>query len=136
MKIVLPLLGIVNANLAKNAPLRMKHVVKISAETLSQYLQYERRGKRKSDPFRILPSSLIKIDDEIQRGLDAEGFHLQQPAKIADIAYCLLGDARASMQRAYLSSLIWNVQARTPSNVARSKLRAGAGGVGIADRDR
>lgn len=110
MKIVLPLLGIINDNINKTSPLRAKHVVKITAETLAQYLQYERRGKRKGDPFKISPASTIRIDRDIQRGVDSQGFHLQQPKKIYDIAYCLLGDPQASTPRAYLSTLIWNVR--------------------------
>lgn len=110
MRIVLPLLGIVNENLQKSSPIRTKHVVKITAAELAQYLQYERRGKKRTDLFRITPSSTIRIDREIQRGVDSQGFQLQQPKKIYDIAYCLLGDKQASTPRAYLSTLIWNVR--------------------------
>lgn len=110
MELTLPLLGAINRNVAKDAPLRPKYVVKITAERLAQLLIYERKGKKKSDPFKIQNISLIKIDKDIQRGFDQQGYHLQQPGKILDIANTLLGDAAASVPRAYLGSLIWNVR--------------------------
>jgi hypothetical protein len=86
MQIEVDLLGIVNANAQNDAPLRPKHVVRVTAEQLGQWLQYERRSGSKNSPFRILPHSLIKIDPDIQRGLDTQGFAMQQPGKVMEIA--------------------------------------------------
>jgi hypothetical protein len=122
MELTLPLLGFVNRNIAKDAPLRSKYVVKITAERLAQLLIYERRGKRKSDPFRILPESTIRIDKDIQRGLDAQGFHLQQPSKIFDIAATLLGSVSSTVPRAYLGTLIWNVRESSPFTLAKREV--------------
>ncbi|WP_161605123.1 DNA sulfur modification protein DndB [Myxococcus xanthus] len=123
MELTLPLLGVLNPNAATDSPLRPKHIVKLTAERLSQLLQYERRGSKRSDPFKISPSSLIKIDKDIQRGQDEQGFHLQQSAKILDIANILLGDNSATALRIYLSSLTWNVRETTKDGFQLSERR-------------
>lgn len=110
MDITLPLLGHLNSQFPKDSPLRPKYIVKITAARLAQLLIYERKGKKKSDPFKISSSSLIKIDKEIQRGVDAQGFHLQQPTKVLDIAHTLLGKSDVGAPRVYLGALIWNVR--------------------------
>jgi hypothetical protein len=114
MELTLPLLGTLNRQLQKNSPLRPKHIVKVTAERLAQLLVYERRGKRRNDPFKILPTSTIRIDKEIQRGTDTQGFQLQQPSKVLDIAMTLLGNTKSPVPRAYLGSLIWNVRDDAP----------------------
>ncbi|HZH78337.1 MAG TPA: hypothetical protein VEY88_20075 [Archangium sp.] len=122
MEVTLPLLGTINKNVAKDAPLRPKYVVRITAERLAQLLIYERKGKKKNDPYKILPISLIKIDKDIQRGFDQQGFHLQQPNKIHDIANTILGDPAASVPRAYLGSLIWNVRDTEQFHLAKREI--------------
>jgi hypothetical protein len=114
MELTLPLLGTINKNVAKDAPLRQRYLVRVTAERLAQLLVCERRGKRKSDPFRILPESTIRIDSKIQRGVDSQGFHLQQPSKILDIAATLLGSSASTVPRVYLGTLIWNVREQDP----------------------
>lgn len=110
MKIETELLGIVNANAAADAVLQRKYILRVTAEQLGQWLQFDRKSRAKSSPFRISPHSLIRIDDDIQRGRDANGFLLQNPSKIMEITTTLLTPPSAMVPRLYLGSLIWNVR--------------------------
>jgi hypothetical protein len=111
MQLVLKLLGDLNTKAPASAPVRRKYVVRVTAEEIARHLQYERKAKKKADPFRIRETSLIKIDKEIQRGMDASGFLSQQPAKIAEMVAILLGLPNASAPRIYMGTLVWNIRA-------------------------
>jgi hypothetical protein len=110
MELTLNLLGQINAKASSSSPVKPKYIVSVRAEDLASWLQYERRGSRKSDPFRVAQNSLIRIDRNIQRGTDDDGYLLQQPVKISEIARILLGDKSVGVPRIYLGSLTWNVR--------------------------
>jgi hypothetical protein len=110
VELTLNLLGALNRTSPKTSPLKPKYVVKVTAAQIAQWLQYERKGAKKSDPFRIKPGSLIKIDPKIQRGTSEVGNYLsQQPSKIREISTILLGKGD-STPRIYLGALVWNVR--------------------------
>lgn len=110
MELIVPLLGKVNANIPANAPLKPKYVVRVTAEQISSWLSYDRKGKQVGAPFKLTSGSLIKIDKEIQRGTDEQGFLSQQPAKVREIAQTLLGIETVTVPRLYLGALVWNVR--------------------------
>jgi hypothetical protein len=110
MRIETDLLGIVNENVQPNSVLQRKYILRVTAEQLAQWLQFDRKSKAKSSPFRISSHSIIKIDEDIQRGRDASGFLLQNPKKIMEIASTLLNPTGEQVPRLYLGSLIWNVR--------------------------
>jgi len=123
---IFPLLGVINQGVLTGSAIREKFVIRITAEQLALLLQYERKGTKKSAPFKILASSLIKIDKKIQRGADDQGYLQQQPSKIVDIAKTLLGDSSAAMGHAYLGTLVWNVR-RPESTLEVIELQRPAG---------
>lgn len=110
MQVEIDLLGIVNESSTPNSVLQRKYILRVTAEQISQWLQCERKGRAMGAPFRISPHSVITIDEEIQRGRDSEGYLLQQPKKIMEIASTLLNPGAATIPRLYLGSLIWNVR--------------------------
>lgn len=110
MELILPLLGQINSNVPTTSPLRRKYVVKVTAEQISNLLQYSRAGRDMGALFRISPTSTIKIDKEIQRGTDEQGFVSQQPAKVREIAQTLLGNTSVAVPRLYLGALVWNIR--------------------------
>lgn len=121
MELILPLLGQINANLPPTSPLRRKYVVKVTAERISNLLQYERAGRDIGALFKISPTSIIKIDKEIQRGTSEQGFVSQQPVKVREIAQTLLGNTSVAVPRLYLGALVWNV--RPPARLEIMTLR-------------
>ena len=79
MRIEVDLLGIVNDNLTAGAPVQTKYILRASIEQLALWLVYDRKGNGKNSPFKISEHSTIRIDQEIQRGKDGQGFLLQNP---------------------------------------------------------
>lgn len=118
MQLVLKLLGELNANFPQTAPVRRKYVVRVTAEEIARHLQYERRGKRKGDPYKIRDTSLIRIDKNIQRGMDGAGYLAQQPTKVAEMVSILLGASNAAAPRIYMGTLVWNVRAAGNNSIA------------------
>lgn len=118
MRIEVELLGIINENGKPGSALHRKYVLKVTAEQLATWLLFDRKGKAKSAPFRILEFSTIKIDQDIQRGRDAEGYLLQNPAKVMDIANTLLHPAAEQVPRLYLGALTWNVRPKSNSDAS------------------
>jgi hypothetical protein len=118
MRIEVELLGIINEHGKPGSALHRKYVLKVTAEQLATWLLFDRKGKAKSAPFKILEFSTIKIDQDIQRGRDAEGFLLQNPAKVMDIAKTLLHPADEQVQRLYLGALTWNVRPKSNSDAS------------------
>jgi hypothetical protein len=110
MRIETDLLGAVNETAESSAVLQRKYIIRVTAEQLFQWLQFDRKSKAKSSPFRISPHSVIRIDEDIQRGRDANGFLLQNPKKIMEIASTLLNPNGEQVPRLYLGSLIWNIR--------------------------
>ena len=110
MRVETDLLGVINAKAAPGAVLQRKYILRVTSEQLGQWLQFDRKSRAKSSPFRISPHSLIRIDEDIQRGRDASGFLLQNVTKIMEIATTLLNPPSAIVPRLYLGSLIWNVR--------------------------
>jgi hypothetical protein len=110
MRIETDLLGVINENAVPSSVLQRKFLLRVTAEQLSQWLQFDRKGKAKTSPFRISAHSIILIDEEIQRGRDAQGYLLQNPKKILEIASTLLKPSAEEIPRLYLGSLIWNVR--------------------------
>jgi hypothetical protein len=117
MRIEVELLGTVNETQFSDSQsaLQRKYVVKVNAEQLYLWLQYERKSKGVSSAFRISPHSTITIDEEIQRGRDSQGYLLQNPKKIMEIANTLLEPRKETIPRLYLGSLTWNVRPGTLS---------------------
>jgi len=115
MRIEVELLGIVNDHNLNGTPcaLQRKYVLKVTAEQLYLWLQYERRAKGVNSAFRISEHSTICIDEQIQRGRDAQGFLLQNPKKIMEIANTLLTPRKETVPRLYLGSLTWNVRPKS-----------------------
>jgi len=112
MEIEVELLGVVNDFKKSTHPraLQRKFVLKTTAEQLAQLLRYTRKSKSGSSAFRIDPTSIIQIDKKIQRGMDVDGFLLQNPKKIMEIANTLLDPRKETVPRLYLGSLTWNVR--------------------------
>jgi hypothetical protein len=110
MRIEVDLLGIVNENVTVGAPLQTKYILRASIEQLALWLVYDRKGNGKNSPFKIADHSTIRIDEEIQRGKDGQGFLLQNPKKIMEIANTLLTPSSELVPRLYLGSLTWNVR--------------------------
>jgi hypothetical protein len=112
MEIEVELLGMVNDFEKTNPPLALqrKYILKVTAEQLSQLLRYTRKSKSGSAAFKIEATSVIQVDKKIQRGLDAEGYLLQNPKKIMEITNTLLDPRKETIPRLYLSSLTWNVR--------------------------
>jgi hypothetical protein len=113
VQIEVELLGIVNPDANATSVLPRKYVVKVTAEQISQWLQYERRGKGKTAQFKVAEHSLITIDKDVQRGTDVDGYLLQTPKKIMEIADTLLSPNTSPVPRLYLGSLTWNVRQKT-----------------------
>jgi hypothetical protein len=110
MRIEAELLGCINESLPTTAPLQTKYVLRVTIEQLALWLQYERKGSGKNSPFRISEHSTIRIDPEIQRGKDSQGFLLQNSRKIMEIANTLLSPNNEMVPRLYLGCLTWNVR--------------------------
>ncbi len=117
MRIETDLLGVVNEHAHTNSVLQKKYMLRVTAEQLAQWLQFDRKSKAKSSPFRISSHSIIRIDEDIQRGRDASGFLLQNPKKIMEIASTLLNPTAEQVPRLYLGSLIWNVRPVTGRDI-------------------
>ena len=117
MLIETDLLGVVNEDAGNGAALQRKYVLKVTAEQLSQWLHFDRKSKAKSSPFRISEHSVIRIDEDIQRGRDSQGFLLQNSKKIMEIASTLLVPNSEQVPRLYLGCLTWNVR---PSSAAKA----------------
>lgn len=110
MRIETDLLGVINESTTAKSALQRKYLLRVTAEQIGQWLQFTRKGRAKGAPFRIEPHSVIKIDEDIQRGTDAHGYLLQQPRKVIEIAETLLDPRSQAVPNLYLSSLIWNVR--------------------------
>jgi hypothetical protein len=110
MRIEADLLGRINESISANAPLQTKYIVRVTIEQLALWLQYERKGNGRNSPFRISDHSTIRIDPEIQRGRDSQGFLLQNSRKIMEIANTLLAPNNEMVPRLYLGCLTWNVR--------------------------
>jgi hypothetical protein len=112
MRIEVDLLGIVNdaSAITSLSALQRKYVVKVTAEQLYLWLQYDRKAKGTNSAFKILDHSTIAIDEQIQRGRDSQGYLLQNPKKIMEIANTLLTPRKETVPRLYLGSLTWNVR--------------------------
>ncbi len=115
MKIEVELLGVVNDAPKSDNPsaLQRKYIVKVTAEQLYLWLQYERKTKGSNSAFKISEHSTITIDEQIQRGRDAQGYLLQNPKKIMEIANTLLTPRKETVPRLYLGSLTWNVRPKS-----------------------
>jgi len=86
-----------------------KYLCVVTAEQINSWFKYSKiKGKT---PFKIQNDSLIKIDDDIQRGLIEETKTVsQEKSKIEEIKDTLLGKSGSINAKAYLGSLIWNVR--------------------------
>lgn len=86
-----------------------KYLCIVTAEQINSWFKYSKiKGKT---PFKIENDSLIKIDDDIQRGIVAETKTVsQEKSKIEEIKGILLGKSTSINAKAYLGSLIWNVR--------------------------
>lgn len=109
VQISLPLLADLNSKhrTSKKATLVPRYIARIGIEQLSQYLSYERIGKKRS--IRINPASVIVLDEQIQRGVSEQGTILQEDKKIHEIAKTLLGLSDET-PKAFLGTLVWNVR--------------------------
>ena len=92
-----------------NPSISRKFIVKIPASKLGELLQYEKSTDRdnRNHPYKITPTSTLKIHNVIQRGLTMDGRCLQEEKKVKEIKDILLGKPH---QMAYLGSLVWNVR--------------------------
>lgn len=116
MRIEVELLGIINPDTTAKSALQRKFILKVTAEQLAQWLQFDRRGRAKNSPFKILEYSLIKIDDDVQRGLDVDGYLMQTAAKVMDIATTLLDPSNQLVPHLYLGTLLWNIRPKRNQN--------------------
>ncbi|MDB4962518.1 MAG: hypothetical protein JWP01_2517 [Myxococcales bacterium] len=122
MELDLPLLGTINDETGPNQPVRKKWIVKVTAEQLATWFQYERESSKKSASFKTLGTSLIKIDPKIQRGDDSNGYHGQNAAKIGEIKSILLQEKNATVPRIYLGTLVWNIRPPAVLSVAKQEI--------------
>ncbi|NBX69433.1 MAG: hypothetical protein EBR01_10780 [Proteobacteria bacterium] len=112
MNINIKLLKHLNSSTDENkSSLMPKYIAVVSAENLNTYLKYEKIKSKNKNPFKIKTDSIIKIDSEIQRGLDQETKALlQEKSKVEEIKEVLLGVSEGVRQKAFLGCLIWNVR--------------------------
>lgn len=121
MKINVKLLKHLNKEYDENkTSLMQKYMATVSASEINTYLKYEKIKSKNKNPFKIKSDSTIKIDSEIQRGLDQETKALlQEKSKVQEIKEVLLGISEGVRQKAFLGCLIWNVRKNTGSIVKR-----------------
>jgi len=91
-----------------NKSLVKKYIIKVTASQLSQYLKIE-KDPSKIYPYRIKSDSIIKIHADIQRGVDIDGYYLQEKRKVEDIKNALLGKKNDN-SKVFLGTLVWNVR--------------------------
>jgi hypothetical protein len=105
------LLADVNNHLRGNASatLQPKYIALVSAANLNMYLRYRRGTRRGKHTFRLDPSSLLRIDPDIQRGFTTTGELCQEDSKIEEIAKSLVGHSTEN-PRVFLGTLVWNIR--------------------------
>ena len=91
-----------------NKSLVKKYIIKVTASQLSQYLKIE-KDISKIYPYKIKSDSVIKIHADIQRGVDIDGYYLQEKRKVDDIKNTLLGKKNDD-SKVFLGTLVWNVR--------------------------
>lgn len=113
-------LGTINEKIDKSKTVVEKHIISVKASDLSQWFQYIRDKKGGRHPFKLSDSSIIKIHERVQRGINESGFVLQEKSKIDDIKDTLLG--LNAGQKVYLGSLVWNIRKKDINRITKIKV--------------
>ena len=95
---------------SKNCHVVPKYISVLTMQQISTLLIYDRKTELGANPFVVLPESIIKLDQNAQRGF-ADEFEknlMQQKKKIDEIADTLLG--KFEKKRVSLGTLVWNIR--------------------------